>query len=97
VLTGQASIMGERTPGELIRYTLRRLEGHPNLEAMALPTLYQLQAHYEHPVLPGPLPTLGKGQQADAPPPLPGQAAAPSQLARTATEIISAITAAKAG
>jgi len=44
-----------------------------------------------------PLPTLGKGQQTIALPPLPGQAAARTLLARSATEIISAINTAKAG
>jgi len=69
VLTGQAGLLGERTPGELIRYAKRRLEGHPNLEAVALPPLHWLQRRYERPAPPGPLPTLGKGQQSFSLPP----------------------------
>lgn len=65
---GQADLLGNRTPGELIRYTLRRLVGHPNLETLALPPLYWLQRQYERPV-PATLPTLGKGQQAATLPP----------------------------
>lgn len=70
VMQGQASLSGDRTPGELIRYTMRRLEGHPNLEAVAHPPLRWVQAKVERPVPPGPLPTLGKGQQAFNLPPL---------------------------
>ncbi len=97
LLRGQADLLASRTPGELIRYTLRRLEGHPNLEAVALPPLHWLQRQYEYPVPPGPLPTLGKGQQTGALPLLPGQAVLHDQLAQSATEIITAIGAAKAG
>lgn len=35
-----------RTPAELIRYTERRLEGHPRLEALALPVLDQLKTYW---------------------------------------------------
>ncbi|MDO9436505.1 hypothetical protein [Hydrogenophaga sp.] len=52
-----------RSPQSLIRYTLRRLEGHPKLEWIAHPGLYALQRHYERTPPPGSLPTLGKGQQ----------------------------------
>jgi len=69
VWLGQADLLANRTPGELIRYTKRRLEGHPNLETLALPPLHWLQRQYERPVPAGPLPTLGKGQQAVTLPP----------------------------
>lgn len=57
-----------RTPQEVIRYLKRRLEGHPKLEAVLLPPLHAAQRHYERerPAMP-PLPTLGKGQQLQAP------------------------------
>lgn len=61
-----------RSPQELIRYTMRRLEGHTKLETVLLPPLRRLQQHYERE--PGLLsvPTLGKGQQTESPPnPLP--------------------------
>ena len=70
VMQGQASLSGDRTPGELIRYAMRRLEGHPNLEAIVHPPLFWVQAKVERPVPPGPLPTLGKGQQTFNLPPL---------------------------
>lgn len=52
----------QRTPGELVRYAQRRLEGHPRLEAVALPVLHAVQRSVERPV-PALLPSLGKGQQ----------------------------------
>lgn len=70
VMQGQASLSGDRTPGELIRYAMRRLEGHPNVEAIVHPPLLWVQAKVERPVPPGPLPTLGKGQQTFNLPPL---------------------------
>jgi hypothetical protein len=63
VWLGQANLLGDRTPGELIRYAKRRLQGHPNLEMLVLPPLHLVQAKYERPLSYGPLPTLGKGQQ----------------------------------
>lgn len=56
-----------RSPQELIRYTIRRLEGHTKLETVLLPPLRRLQQHYERE--PGLLsvPTLGKGQQTESP------------------------------
>lgn len=56
-----------RTAGELIRYTLERLEGHPNLERMAHPILHAAQRQIERPeVTPRALiDTMGKGQQPD--------------------------------
>ena len=68
IWSGQTDLLANRTPGELIRYFKRRLEGHPNLEMLAKPPLHWLQTHYERVVPPGPLPHLGKGQQ---PSPLP--------------------------
>jgi len=53
----------ERTASELIRYALKRLQGHPKLEAVAHPVLFALQRTYERPLASGDLPTLGKGQQ----------------------------------
>lgn len=97
VLQGQASLSGDRTPGELIRYAMRRLEGHPNVEAVAHPPLLWVQAKIERPVPPGPLPTLGKGQQPESPPPLPGQNPKPDIFATTPQELIQAINTAQAG
>ena len=94
---GYTPIAGDRTPGEMIRYAKRRLEGHPNLEAIALPPLHWAQARVERPVPPGPLPTLGKGQQTQALPRLPGQNATSDVVVRNAEEIINAIKQAKAG
>lgn len=55
-----------RSPQELIRYLKRRLEGHNKLEAVLLPPLHAAQRHFEREPPAGPLPTLGKGQQATA-------------------------------
>jgi len=55
-----------RSPQELIRYLKRRLEGHNKLEAVLLPPLHAAQRHFEREPPAGPLPTLGKGQQAQA-------------------------------
>ncbi len=52
-----------RSPQTMIRYALRRLDGHPKLEWLLHPGLYALQRKYERTPPPGPLPTLGKGQQ----------------------------------
>ncbi|MDR3368495.1 chondroitinase-B domain-containing protein [Rhodoferax sp.] len=99
VVLGQEPLLADRTPGELIRYALRRLEGHPNLEAVLIPPLHWTQTKYEHPVPPGPMPTLGKGQLDQAPPPLLGQAMQPTFTVNSASEIIRAISSssAKAG
>ncbi|MDP1684480.1 chondroitinase-B domain-containing protein [Hydrogenophaga sp.] len=66
--TGQAMVAeaGSRSPQELIRYLKRRLEGHNKLEAVLLPPLHVAQRHFEREPPAGPLPTLGKGQQAQA-------------------------------
>lgn len=58
----------DRTPGELMRYAERRLIGHPKLELVILPMFQFLRPRIERPVS-GPLPTLGKGQQAQSLPP----------------------------
>jgi hypothetical protein len=55
-----------RSPQELIRYLKRRLQGHNKLEAVLLPPLHAAQRHFEREPPAGPLPTLGKGQQAQA-------------------------------
>lgn len=58
-----------RTPGELIRYTERRLQGHPALQMLATPVLAGLRA------------ALGEPAQGDKPPPfaLPALPLKPSQ------------------
>ncbi len=58
------------TPGELIRYTQHRLQGHNTLEDMLLRPLQWVQSHYERPVPAIQMPTLGKGQQKQAMPPI---------------------------
>ena len=55
--------LGERTPGELIRYAQRRLEGHDRLVRVAQPVLTLVQRQLERPVPEAELPTLGKGPQ----------------------------------
>ncbi len=55
-----------RSPHELIRYLMRRLEGHNKLEAVFLPALHAAQRHFEREPPAGTLPTLGKGQQPQA-------------------------------
>ncbi len=66
--TGQQALAAaqERSPQEWIRYLLRRLEGHPKLEAVLVPPLHAAQRHIEREPPPGPLPSLGKGQQAQS-------------------------------
>lgn len=64
----------EHSPQEVIRYLKRRLEGHPKLETVLLPPLHAAQRYVEREPPPGPLPTLGKGQQAQPPPPVRGLA-----------------------
>ncbi|MDP2809177.1 MAG: chondroitinase-B domain-containing protein [Rhodocyclaceae bacterium] len=63
-----AYLIIDRAPGELMRYAERRLIGHPKLESVILPMFKLLRPYIERPVT-GPLPTLGKGQQAQALPP----------------------------
>lgn len=71
-----------RSPQSLIRYIFRRLEGHPNLERLMLGSLRAAQRHFERTPPPGPLPTLGKGQQASLAPQRAGQ----EKLVRAASE-----------
>ena len=97
VWQGKAPLTGERTTGEFIRYAVRRLEGHPNLESLLLPPLHWLQARAERPVPAGPLPALGKGQQAQSLQPLPGQTVQAEIQAASAAEIVTALSSAKAG
>lgn len=62
----------ERTPGEMLRYVMMRLDGHSKLEAVFDPPLYRLQKQLEPPIE-FPLSaaqTYGKGQQTM---PLPAQ------------------------
>lgn len=58
-----AANMANRSPSEVIRYVMKRLEGHNRLEAVFLPPIHLVQAQIEHPVPAGKLPTLGKGVQ----------------------------------
>jgi hypothetical protein len=53
----------QRTPMELVRYTERRLQGHPRLERLFMPTLERVRRMQEREP-PASLPALGKGQQA---------------------------------
>ena len=56
------SIVAERTPMELVRYSERRLEGHPNLQRLLGPALDAVRRSQEREP-PANLPTLGKGQR----------------------------------
>lgn len=94
---GYTPITGNRTQGELIRYAMRRLEGHPNLEIIALPPLRWAQARVERPVPTGTLPTLGKGQQNHSLPPLQGQSVSSDVTVTNAQEFAAAVNLARAG
>jgi parallel beta-helix repeat protein len=59
----------DRMPGELLRYAERRLYGHNSLEAVGLPLIALLRTQIERPVPPR-LPSLGKGVQPRALPPV---------------------------
>jgi hypothetical protein len=52
----------ERHPTEMVRHARRRLEGHPNLETLALPVLARIEAHYVREPE-APVPDLGKGMR----------------------------------
>lgn len=54
-----------RAPGELMRYLAHRLVGHPKLEFFVVPIFARLRPIIEKPI-DGPIPTLGKGQQAQS-------------------------------
>lgn len=94
---GYTPITGNHTQGELIRYAMRRLEGRPNLEAIALPPLRWAQARVERPVPSGSLPTLGKGQQDRTLPPLQGQSVTSDVTVTNAQEFAAAVNLARAG
>jgi hypothetical protein len=59
------SALSERTPMELVRYTERRLIGHPRLEQAFGPLLQAVRRSQEREP-PADLPSLGKGQQTRA-------------------------------
>ncbi len=59
------SAVSERTPMELVRYTERRLIGHPELQRLFGPLLEAIRREEEREPPPN-LPTLGKGQQPQA-------------------------------
>jgi len=86
-LPSKAHMLTDRTPGELIRYTLRRIDGHPFLVLLARPPLLWVQSIYERPVSLPPSVTLGKGQQADNLPSITGQGSETEIIARTNLEI----------
>ncbi len=97
IVSGKTGITGNRTPGELIRYVKRRLEGHNNLETVLLPPLYWLQAQYERPIPAAPLPTLGKGQKAQPLTLLSDVNVTDVRHIATSAELAQAVRAAKAG
>jgi parallel beta-helix repeat protein len=85
-LGGLVVALTQHTPGDWVRHALRRLQGHPQLQALAAPPLQLLQRQLEREV-PTLLPHLGKGQQpqplvpqryAEAGQPLPLALAAPA-------------------
>lgn len=60
----------DRSPNDLLRYTERRLIGHPKLELVALPVIHHLRAAIERPVADGLTPSMqGKGAQTQPLPP----------------------------
>lgn len=63
-----SAVLAQRSPGELIRYLQRPLQGHPKLEAVAWPPLGWLQARVERPVSLATWPALGRGPRAAAAP-----------------------------
>jgi parallel beta-helix repeat protein len=102
----------DRTPGELLRYIERRINGHPKLEIVTFPIIGWLRTQIERPIPNQLLPTLGKGQQAYAlsqqhynqkgePIPTPTPRAEAHQhhsvSLATETDILSAISKAKPG
>ena len=86
-----------RTPGQLIRYALVRLEGHPTLSAVAVPPLQWLQSRFERAVPVEQLPTLGKGQQTNTLPPLGELGSGATLLVGSSAELASALAVAQAG
>jgi len=57
----------ERSPQEWLRHLERRLSGHPTLEALGVPLIRMARPHWERPIPELSFPTLGKGQQLQAP------------------------------
>lgn len=86
-----------KTPGQLIRYALVRLDGHPNLSAIANPPLHWLQTRFEREASLQLLPTLGKGQQAKLLPPWGSQGAGSVLPVSSSPEIAHALATAQAG
>lgn len=74
----------QRSPGEAIRYLQRRLQGHPILEALALPALGWWQARVERAVPAAALPLLGRGPGPAGPPPAGAIGVASIEALRTA-------------
>lgn len=62
-------LLEQHSPGELIRYLQRRLEGHPTLQAVALPPLDWWQQQVERPVALQHWTTLGRGPRPAGPVP----------------------------
>ena len=56
-----------RTPGELLRYAERRLEGHPKLELVFVPAIHWVRAQVERPVQGLEPPAYWRGARADSP------------------------------
>ncbi len=102
----------ERSVMDAVRYAERRLQGHPKLEAVALPLLGLLRGQHEREPPPQ-LADLGKGQQTDAQVPVRHSASGRPQPAaqalrsrstllatrvlRSSEEIVAAAAAAQAG
>lgn len=86
-----------KTPGQLIRYAMVRLDGHPTLSAAANPPLLWLQARFERTVPVQNLPTLGKGQQPKAMQPMMGQVQSGVLPVDSVGEIAQAVSTAQAG
>lgn len=85
-----------KTPGQLIRYALVRLDGHPNLSAVVKPPLQWMQARFERDVPLQSLPPLGKGQQPQTLPPLGNQVGNVLAVG-SSTDIAHALATAQAG
>lgn len=106
--------LGRKTPAEAVRFLKAWVvERQPSLSGILLPALERVQVAIERPPPAGPLPTLGKGQQAGSldaqrfapsgePLPTPASGASvpapkPDLEAGSAAEIVRAVQIAKAG